>query len=157
MAATMTGIWNQPSTMHKTITATRETDTSPGSTASDSGSASISANDFLALLVTEMKNQDPTANTDPNEYINQLVQVNSLEQLISINQTLTADSAASADSNSAHAQAALPSGSVKSELSSATVHGDSPTAAKVVEASGNLSSPRVNRAAIRVAQALGNN
>ena len=38
-----------------------------------------------------MKNQDPTANTDPNEYINQLVQVNSLEQLISINQTLTTD------------------------------------------------------------------
>jgi flagellar basal-body rod modification protein FlgD len=41
------------------------------------------------LLVTEMQNQDPTANQDPNEYINQLVQVNSLEQLIDINQTLT--------------------------------------------------------------------
>jgi len=39
--------------------------------------------------VTEMQNQDPTANTDPNEYINQLVQVNSLEQLIDINQNLT--------------------------------------------------------------------
>jgi flagellar hook assembly protein FlgD len=25
------------------------------------------------LLVTEMQNQDPTANQDPNEYINQLV------------------------------------------------------------------------------------
>ena len=36
-----------------------------------------------------MKNQDPTSNQDPNEYINQLVQVNSLEQLIDINQTLT--------------------------------------------------------------------
>ena len=36
-----------------------------------------------------MQNQDPTADTDPNEYINQLVQVNSLEQLIDINQTLT--------------------------------------------------------------------
>lgn len=43
-----------------------------------SGSATISANDFLTLLVTEMQNQDPTADTDPNEYINQLVQVNSL-------------------------------------------------------------------------------
>jgi len=51
-------------------------------------SESITANDFLTLLVTEMKNQDPTANTDPNEYVNQLVQVNSLQQLISINQTL---------------------------------------------------------------------
>ena len=38
-----------------------------------SSSASISANDFLTLLVTEMQNQDPTADTDPNEYINQLV------------------------------------------------------------------------------------
>jgi flagellar basal-body rod modification protein FlgD len=57
-----------------------------------SSSAAITANDFLLLLVTEMKNQDPTANTDPNEYINQLVQVNSLQQLISINETLTADS-----------------------------------------------------------------
>jgi flagellar basal-body rod modification protein FlgD len=58
------------------------------SDSSDSDSATISANDFLTLLVTEMQNQDPTADTDPNEYINQLVQVNSLEQLIDINQTL---------------------------------------------------------------------
>jgi flagellar basal-body rod modification protein FlgD len=36
-----------------------------------------------------MQNQDPTAQTDPNSYINQLVQINSLEQLISINQNLT--------------------------------------------------------------------
>src|SRR5581483_8607650 len=35
------------------------------------------------------KNQDPTAQTDPNEYINQLVQVNSLEQLIQMNQSLS--------------------------------------------------------------------
>lgn len=50
--------------------------------------ATISANDFLTLLVTEMQNQDPTADVDPNAYIDQLVQINSLEQLISINQNL---------------------------------------------------------------------
>ena len=55
---------------------------------SSGSSTSIAANDFLTLLVTEMKNQDPTATTDPNEYVNQLVQVNSLQQLISINETL---------------------------------------------------------------------
>lgn len=55
---------------------------------SDSGST-ISANDFLTLLVTEMQNQDPTADVDPNAYIDQLVQINSLEQLISINQNLS--------------------------------------------------------------------
>ena len=80
-----------------------------GSGANASGEAStISANDFLTLLVTEMKNQDPTANTDPNEYINQLVQVNSLQQLIGINQTLTTAYPAKA---SAHASTG-PSASV---------------------------------------------
>lgn len=62
---------------------------STGSTGTSDQSSTISANDFLTLLVTEMQNQDPTANQDPNEYINQLVQVNSLEQLIDINQNLT--------------------------------------------------------------------
>ena len=50
---------------------------------------SITSNDFLTLLVTEMKNQDPTAQTDPNQYINQLVQVNSLQQLIEMNEKLS--------------------------------------------------------------------
>jgi len=56
----------------------------------DQNSATITANDFLTLLVTELKNQDPTANTDPNAYVNQLVQVNSLQQLIQINQNTDA-------------------------------------------------------------------
>jgi flagellar basal-body rod modification protein FlgD len=64
------------------------TSSSASSSAASAASSTISANDFLTLLVTEMQNQDPTAQTDPNEYINQLVQVNSLEQLIDINQTL---------------------------------------------------------------------
>lgn len=58
----------------------------PGSTAANG--SSISSNDFLRLLVTEMKNQDPTQPTDPNAYIQQLVGVNSLQQLIAINQDL---------------------------------------------------------------------
>ena len=48
----------------------------------------ITSTDFLSLLVTEMKNQDPTQPTDPNAYIQQLVGVNSLQQLIGINQQL---------------------------------------------------------------------
>jgi flagellar basal-body rod modification protein FlgD len=51
--------------------------------------ATITASDFLVLLVTELKNQDPTQPTDPNAYIQQLVGVNSLQQLISINKNLT--------------------------------------------------------------------
>lgn len=61
--------------------------TSPSATAA--GSATITANDFLSLLVTEIQNQDPTQQTDPMQYITQLVDVNSLEQLVSINQDLT--------------------------------------------------------------------
>lgn len=58
-----------------------------GNSATDN--STITANDFLTLLVTELKNQDPTQPTDPNAYIEQLVGVNSLQQLISINQGLS--------------------------------------------------------------------
>ncbi|GEM_PF-2158836 len=66
---------------------------SAATNATSSGSASatvkpVTSTDFLKLLVTEMKNQDPTQPTDPNAYIQQLVGVNSLQQLISINQEL---------------------------------------------------------------------
>src|ERR1700690_808432 len=95
MAAQITGLLSQLSAAHH-LNNTQDVRTQATATTNSSGddSATISANDFLTLLVTEMKNQDPTANTDPNEYINQLVQVNSLQQLISINQTLTTDSTA---------------------------------------------------------------
>jgi flagellar basal-body rod modification protein FlgD len=56
---------------------------------SDLNNSMITANDFLTLLVTELKNQDPTASTDPNAYVDQLVQVNSLQQLIQIDQNTT--------------------------------------------------------------------
>jgi flagellar basal-body rod modification protein FlgD len=52
-------------------------------------SSTITANDFLTLLVAEMKNQDPTQPTDPNAYITQMVDVNSLQQLIGINSGIT--------------------------------------------------------------------
>jgi flagellar basal-body rod modification protein FlgD len=64
--------------------------TAAGSNASNSSSTStITSSDFLTLLVSELKNQDPTQPTDPNAYISQLVGVNSLQQLIQINQGLT--------------------------------------------------------------------
>ncbi|MGD0735400.1 MAG: flagellar hook capping FlgD N-terminal domain-containing protein [Terracidiphilus sp.] len=98
MAAAAAGIFSQHLAAGQALTsksaspmanATTGTDGTDSSTDASGDSSTISANDFLTLLVTEMQNQDPTANTDPNEYINQLVQVNSLEQLIDINQNLT--------------------------------------------------------------------
>ncbi|HVT96730.1 MAG TPA: flagellar hook capping FlgD N-terminal domain-containing protein [Acidobacteriaceae bacterium] len=59
-----------------------------GSGSSSTNTATVTANDFLQLLIAEMKNQDPTANSDPTKFIDQLVQVNSLQQLVEINQDL---------------------------------------------------------------------
>ena len=146
---------------------------------STSGDATISANDFLTLLVTELQNQDPTADTDPNEYINQLVEVNSLEQLISINQTLSTDLGAPASSASGSApsqtagaiasqtQAAVPgnAGVMQTAVHKAAAApiapisalpnsaGNSPGAG-ALRTQGNLGVPGVNPAAQRVAHAL---
>jgi len=92
---------------------------SSSSSAASAASSTISANDFLSLLVTEMQNQDPTADTDPNEYINQLVQVNSLEQLISINQNLTT-ALGSPSSSSGTTSGASPSVAATAGASSLT-------------------------------------
>lgn len=63
-------------------------------------SSTITSNDFLSLLVAEMKNQDPTQPTDPNAYIQQLVGVNSLQQLIAINGELSTSGKAAAGASS---------------------------------------------------------
>ncbi len=144
-------------------------DSSTSSTDS-SDSATISANDFLSLLVTELQNQDPTADTDPNEYINQLVNVNSLEQLISINQTLstamgssgsttptggvtgTGTSAASANGT----QTSAPSPSVEHRPGAAAAHAVANLQySGVRHAPGNLGIPDASPAAERVAKSLG--
>ncbi|MBB5338540.1 flagellar hook capping FlgD N-terminal domain-containing protein [Tunturiibacter gelidoferens] len=80
----------------------KDSSSSPSSASSSSaGSSDITSQDFLTLLVSELKNQDPTQPTDPNQYITQLAQVNSLEQLISINQGIgTLDGAVSPSSGS---------------------------------------------------------
>jgi len=139
-----------------------------------SSSATISANDFLTLLVTEMQNQDPTADTDPNEYINQLVQVNSLEQLIGINQTLSGalgSTTSSTGGASGQVTGAATGSTATSPLTApaaaVTAHaaGAQPAAASAVPAAaaqtaaarrtaGNVAVPGVNPAAQRVGHAL---
>jgi flagellar basal-body rod modification protein FlgD len=123
------------------------------------------------LLVTEMQNQDPTATTDPNEYINQLVSVNSLEQLININQTLTSGlgSSTSGTGGSSPSTQAASSGSASSsgltgsgpagQVQPAVAANQTNTAGLISQATsklapGNLSIPNANPAANRVAQAL---
>jgi flagellar basal-body rod modification protein FlgD len=151
---------------------------SSGTSDSSSDSSTISANDFLTLLVTEMQNQDPTADTDPNEYINQLVQVNSLEQLININQTLSTDlgGTSSTTTSSNSTAAATTSVAANGGASPASIASASHTAAHKVSATpeqlgnvaaglkgtqrstshapGNLAVPGVNKAGQRVGHAL---
>jgi flagellar basal-body rod modification protein FlgD len=158
-------------------TASSQSDTSTTDSTSKS-TAGITANDFLTLLVTEMKNQDPTANTDPNEYINQLVNVNSLQQLISINETLTdaygatstssyaqQDSAASVEANGATQSATsanqpLAQATTRAPVAdavtaqSSTADGSTTYAFLSKLAHGNLSIPEANSAADRLSHAL---
>lgn len=68
---------------------TTKAGSAPPSASAASSKGTITSSDFLSLLVSELKNQDPTQPTDPNAYISQLVGVNSLQQLIQINQGLT--------------------------------------------------------------------
>jgi len=164
MAASISGIWNHSpnqGALHSAYAVQGAvTDASTGGSGDDDGSATISANDFLTLLVTEMQNQDPTADTDPNEYIDQLVQVNSLEQLISINQTLTADSTSATPgkvNSPGNTQDQASQAGASHPPSSAPAHvGQSASESPVAPqpGSGNLTIPATNAAALRVAEAL---
>ncbi len=165
--AAAAGILNHHETAAQALaakTATPAAATSSSSSSSSGDSATISANDFLTLLVTEMQNQDPTADTDPNEYINQLVNVNSLEQLISINQTLTTDlgtpatgSSATASTQASGATTSLPGGGAGAQPA---IPGAAPSLPASLNAAvgklapGNLGIPAAIPAAQSVAQAL---
>lgn len=142
---------------------------SSSSGGSGSDAASITANDFLTLLVTEMKNQDPTANMDPNEYINQLVNVNSLQQLMSINQnleTVLGISPSSATSTSGSGQAASPSQQMARLAEKMQMSGESPASSAAGNpmgpialnhhpvVAGNLSIPALSGSAQAVSYAL---
>jgi flagellar basal-body rod modification protein FlgD len=63
---------------------------STGATTSDPLS-SLSSNfgDFLNLLMTQLKNQDPTTPLDTNQFTSELVQFSSVEQQINTNTSLT--------------------------------------------------------------------
>lgn len=180
MAAAASGIWNHASGAGSSPILAKPQSTTSGSGGTGSSStdpSTISANDFLTLLVTELQNQDPTSQTDPNEYVNQLVAVNSLEQLININQTLgtalgstggTSGGIAPGTASGASSNAADPAGSTKPPSASAAAAAPTGTgtatatptpsagvASTVKTTAGNLGIPDASPAAQRVAQSLG--
>lgn len=56
-----------------------------------SNSASVDQNQFLMLLVNELKNQDPTHPTDQTQTLSQLAQFSQLQETTTLNATLTAN------------------------------------------------------------------
>jgi len=56
----------------------------------------VSENQFLQLLVAQLKYQDPTNPTDATTFVTQLAQFSSLEQLVAIRGDLDNQTAASA-------------------------------------------------------------
>lgn len=84
----ITGVGSAAATRVASALAPKEANGTTDGTANSAPPGTITSSDFMTLLVTELKNQDPTQPTDPNAYIQQLVGVNSLQQLISINQDL---------------------------------------------------------------------
>ena len=68
--------------------ATNAAATAKASTATSISSVTGNFNTFLKILTTQLKNQDPTAATDPNQYTQELVQFSGIEQQINTNSKL---------------------------------------------------------------------
>jgi flagellar basal-body rod modification protein FlgD len=68
--------------------------TPPTTSTTPNSMMSIGKDQFLKLLVTQLKNQDPMSPMQPNEFAAQLAQFSSVEQLIQLNDSMTNQSAA---------------------------------------------------------------
>jgi flagellar basal-body rod modification protein FlgD len=60
----------------------------PSSTVSPATSGLANESTFLTLLVTQLKNQDPTKPADSTQFVTQLAQFSQLEDLQNINQNV---------------------------------------------------------------------
>ena len=74
--------------MTVTPTTNTPTATAPDQTALGKASLADNFNTFLSLLTTQLKNQDPTAPLDSNQFTQQLVQMTGVEQQLNANDLL---------------------------------------------------------------------
>ncbi len=63
--------------------------TNTGTASNALGALSANFGDFLKLLMTQLRNQDPTSPLDTNQFTTELVQFSSVEQQINTNSSLT--------------------------------------------------------------------
>lgn len=76
-----------PSLPNAATAATAKAATTTGGSALSTLSGNF--NDFLSLLMTQLKNQDPTSPTDTNQFTTELVQFTGVQQQINTNTSLT--------------------------------------------------------------------
>ena len=98
---------------------------------SSSGAATVDYNQFLQLLIAEMKNQDPTSPMDPTQSISQLASFSQVEQQVQTNAKLdamlTSSALAQADSIIGR-KLTSADGSVSGQVASVTVTSSGATA-----------------------------
>ena len=72
-----------------TVSSVTNTQSAIGSSSSPaSPPTTVDYNQFLQLLIAQMKNQDPTSPTDMSQYMSQFAQMSSVEQAIQTNTKL---------------------------------------------------------------------
>lgn len=76
-------------TTTQTNSSTSTTTSSSTSSTSANSNNTINKNDFMNLLITQMKNQDPLSPMDGTQFAAQLAQFSSLEQLQNLNTSMT--------------------------------------------------------------------
>jgi flagellar basal-body rod modification protein FlgD len=76
-----------PATLPST---TSSTSSSSSSSASTTATPTVNYNEFLQLLIAELKNQDPTQPSDPTQYMSQLASFSQVEQQVQTNTSLSA-------------------------------------------------------------------
>ncbi len=72
-----------------TSSATSGTTSSSTTSQASSAAPTVDYNQFLQLLIAEMKNQDPTKPMDPTQTVSQLASFSAVEQSVKTNSLLT--------------------------------------------------------------------
>ncbi len=89
----MSGSLTTTPTLSAAASAAASSQLATGATANTSGNAlsqlSSNYNDFLQMLMTQLKNQDPSSPMDANTFTQELVQFSGVEQQINTNSSLT--------------------------------------------------------------------